>query len=400
MTLIPVDDAQAALLTDIVPTEAEWVDLAAAGGRTLAANLVALRTQPPASLSAMDGYALGAPATSDDWFAVVGEAAAGHGFDRPLGQGEAVRIFTGARVPGGADRVGIQEDAERQDNRVRFVSPPSAGANIRQRGIDFTEGETGLLTGTVLGFGALGLAAAMNHARLPLRRRPRVALIASGDELAAPGTATMPHQIVASSTIALAKLTEDAGGEAVDLGIAPDDLSALRSYIRMAQTDGADIVVVIGGVSVGDHDHTRSAFAAEGMEPGFWKIAMRPGKPLMHGRLGRVHALGLPGNPVSTLVAGMIFLAPLIRAMLGRADVLPSVEKAILKAPLRPNDMRRDFLRARLAVDAGRLVVTPVASQDSSLLSMIAAANALIVRREFAPAVEAGDEVDVLRIVG
>ncbi|PIO98692.1 gephyrin-like molybdotransferase Glp [Pleomorphomonas carboxyditropha] len=398
MALMSVDDAQAALLAGVAPTETEWLDLAAAGGRTLAADIVALRTQPPADLSAMDGYALGAPVASDVWYAVVGESAAGHGFGRPLGPGEAARIFTGAPVPDGADRVAIQEDAERQGDRVRFADPPPAGSNIRRRGIDFTEGKTGLAAGTRLGFGALGLAAAMNHARLPVRRRPRVALIASGDELVAPGAASLPHQIVASSTVALAQLIHDAGGEAVDLGIAPDDLSALRSHIRGAVTGGADIVVVIGGVSVGDHDHTRPAFAAEGMEPGFWKIAMRPGKPLMHGRLGRVHALGLPGNPVSTLITGLLFLAPLVRAMLGRADVLPDHETAVLTAPLRANDMRRDFLRARLAVEAGRLTVTPVARQDSSLLSMLAQANALIVRREFAPAADAGEEVAVVRV--
>ena len=398
MALMSVDDAQAVLLAGVEPTEPEWLDLAAAGGRTLAADLVALRTQPPLDLSAMDGYALGEATAPEDWYTVAGEAAAGHGFVRPLGPGEAVRIFTGAPVPAGADRIGIQEDAERQGYRVRFAIPPALGANIRRRGIDFTEGETGLSAGTVLGFGALGLAAAMNHARLPTRMRPRVALIASGDELVPPGTATLPHQIVASSTAALARLIHDAGGEAIDLGIAPDDLSALQSYIRTALAGGADIIVAIGGVSVGDHDHTRPAFAAEGMEPGFWKLAMRPGKPLMHGRLGRVHALGLPGNPVSTLVTGLLFLVPLIKAMQGRADVLPDFETAILTTSLRANDMRRDFLRAHLAVDAGRLSVTPVASQDSSLLSMIAAANALIVRREWAPAADAGEQVDVVRI--
>jgi molybdopterin molybdotransferase len=397
MALMSVDDAQAALLSGVTLTEAEWVALASAGGRTLAADLAALRTQPPADLSSMDGYAIATP-PAGEWFSVVGEAAAGHGYSALLKRGEAVRIFTGAPVPDGADRVIIQEDAERREDKVRFAQLPPAGTNIRRRGIDFAEGETGLFAGTVLGFGALGLAAAMNHASLPVRRRPRVALIASGDELVAPGAASLPHQIVASSTVALAKLVEDAGGEAVDLGIAPDNLAALRSRIRTAIDDGADIVVVMGGVSVGDHDHTRPAFAAEGMEPGFWKIAMRPGKPLMHGRFGRVHALGLPGNPVSTLITGQLFLVPLVKAMLGRDDVLPVVETAVLAVPLGANDLRRDFLRARLTVEAGRLTVAPVARQDSSLLSMIAAANALIVRQEFAPAASAGEEVEVLRI--
>lgn len=398
MALMPVDEAQAALLASVAVTEPEWVELAEAGGRTLGADLAALRTQPPVDVSTMDGYALGTDTASGGWYSIVGEAAAGHAFGRSLAPGEAVRIFTGAPVPQGADRVALQEDAERQGDRVRFEAPPPSGAYIRKRGADFSEGETGLSAGTRLGFGALGLAAAMNHACLPVRRRPRVALIASGDELVRPGTAALPHQIVASSTVALAKVVHDAGGEAIDMGIAPDDLSALRDRIRSAVTGGADVVVVMGGVSVGDHDHTRPAFAAEGMEPGFWKIAMRPGKPLMHGRLGRVHALGLPGNPVSTLVTGLLFLAPLVRAMLGRADVLPETETAVLTAPLRANDMRRDFLRARLSVEAGRLTVTPVANQDSSLLSMIAAANALIVRREFAPPAEVGDSVEMLRL--
>jgi molybdopterin molybdotransferase len=395
MALMSVDDAQAALLAGVGPTEAEWLELAAAGGRTLADDLVALRTQPPADLSAMDGYALG---PGDGWFTVLGESAAGHAFAGSLGPGEAARIFTGAPVPAGADRVALQEDAERQGDRVRFESLPPVGANIRWRGIDFSEGTVGLAAGTLLGVGALGLAAAMNHARLPVRRRPRVALIASGDELAAPGTAILPHQIVASSSVALAKLVHDAGGEAVDLGIAPDNLDALRRHIRTALDGGADVVAVIGGVSVGDHDHTRAAFAAEGVEPGFWKIAMRPGKPLMHGRIGNVHALGLPGNPVSTLVTGLMFLAPLVRAMLGRAEVLPVAETAILMAPLAANDMRRDFLRARLVIENGRPTVTPVGSQDSSLLSMLAQANALIIRKEFAVAAKVGDPVEVIRL--
>lgn len=398
MALMSVDDAQAALLADIVPTGTEWVDIGSTGGRTLAADLVALRTQPPADLSAMDGYALAGQASADGWFKIIGESAAGHGFGSALALGEAVRIFTGAPVPCGADRVGVQERAERQNDLVRFATPPPQGANIRRRGIDFVEGKFGLSAGSVLGIGELGLAAAMNHAQLPVRRRPRVALIASGDELVPPGAATLPHQIVASSTVALTKLVQDAGGEALDLGIAPDDLAALRSNIRDAMTRQADIIVVIGGVSVGDHDYTRPALAAEGVEPGFWKIAMRPGKPLMHGRLGSAHILGLPGNPVSTLVTGLLFLAPLVRAMLGRADVLPDIEKALVTEPLRANDTRRDFLRARLTVQAGQLTITPVASQDSSLLSMIAAANALIVRRELAPVAEAGEWVEFLRI--
>ncbi len=397
--MISVDEAQAELLGAVVPTDAEWVELAAAADRTLAADLLARRTQPPSDLSAMDGYAIRhADALGGTEIKVIGESAAGHGFSGKVGRGEAVRIFTGAPIPAGADTVVIQEDCERQDDKLSVTRLPAIGANVRSRGIDFTEGTAGLTAGTRLGFGALGLAAAMNHARLSVRRRPRVALIASGDELVLPGSEASPNQIVASSTVALAKLIHDAGGEAVDLGIAPDRLDALRSHIRQGIDGGADIVIVTGGASVGDHDHTRPAFEAEGADIGFWKIAMRPGKPLMHGKIGKVHVLGLPGNPVSTLVCGILFLAPLIRALQGRPDVLPMIETATLAAPLKANDFRRDFLRGRLTIVDGLLTVTAVASQDSSLLSMIAAADALIIRREHAPAAAAGDRVEIIRI--
>jgi len=397
--MLSVDEAQSELLKDVFLTDPEWVALAAGAGRTLAADLVALRTQPPSDVSAMDGYAVRFDDASDRRsLTIAGEAAAGHGYAGVVGPGEAVRIFTGAPVPDGADTVIIQENTERDGNTLRLIDLPAPGANVRRRGIDFAEGMVGLAAGTILGFGALGLAAAMNHARLPVRRRPRVALIASGDELVPPGSDALPHQIVASSTVALAKLITDAGGEAIDLGIAPDRLDALRQRIRAGIDGGADVVVIIGGVSVGDHDHTRPAFEAEGADLGFWKIAMRPGKPLMHGRIGRVHALGLPGNPVSTLVCGILFLAPLIRAMLGHSAPLPRIETALLDAPLPANDFRRDFLRGRLSTEAGLLSVRPVGSQDSSLLSMTAAADALIIRPEHAEAAAPGDRVNVIRI--
>lgn len=399
MALISVDAAQAELLSAVSPTDTEWVELADAGGRTLAADLLARRTQPPVDVSAMDGYAIRHhDIAGEATLSVTGESAAGHGFAQPVGPGEAVRIFTGAPLPDGADTVVVQEHVARDGDRLSVSIPPAPGANVRRRGIDFTEGTVGLAAGSVLGFGALGLTAAMNHARLPVRRRPKVALIASGDELVPPGTDALPHQIVASSTVALSKLIEDAGGVSVDLGIAPDRLDALRAHIRAGIDGGADIVIVIGGVSVGDHDHTRPAFEAEGAEIGFWKIAMRPGKPLMHGNIDKVHVLGLPGNPVSTLVCGILFLAPLIRAMLGRSDILPAVESARLDGALKPNDFRRDFLRARLTTSGGQLSATPVASQDSSLMSMIAVANALIIRPENAPAVSAGENVPIIRI--
>lgn len=398
MTLISVDAAQTELLSAVRPTASERVPLGEAGGRVLAADLKARRTQPPVPISSMDGYAVSAASSGDVWLRVIGEAAAGHGFAGDVRPGEAIRIFTGAPLPVGTDCVVMQEDAERDGDRVRFKSPPVSGHYVRARGIDFNEGETCLAAGVRLGFGTLGLAAAMNHESLPVRRRPRVALIASGDELVPPGSVPQPHQIVASSSVALAHLITEAGGVPTDLGIAPDDLGMLRRHIRLAIDGGADVVVVIGGASVGDHDYTRAALEAEGAAIGFWKVAMRPGKPLMHGRLGQAEVLGLPGNPVSTLVCGVLFLAPLIRALLGRGDVLPETSPAVLEEALGPNDLRRDYLRGRVTAKGGQLLVTPFARQDSSLMRTMAAANALVIRPEHAPAVSAGEVVDIIRL--
>lgn len=399
MTLISVEFAQAELLSAVRTTSSERVSLSEAGGRVLAADLEARRTQPPVSVSSMDGYAVRAAAAAENgWLSVVGESAAGHGFSGTVSEGEAVRIFTGAPLPAGTDCVVMQEDAERDLDRVCLKVTPVPGQYVRPRGFDFNEGEVGLFTGTRLGYTSLGLAAAMNHDSLQVRRRPRVALIASGDELVPPGGDPQPNQIIASSSVALSHLIREAGGEPIDLSIAPDDLGLLRRRIRRGLDDGADIVVVIGGASVGDHDYTRAALEAEGAAIGFWKVAMRPGKPLMHGRVGLAEVLGLPGNPVSTLVCGVLFLAPLIRAMLGRADVLPEISSAILEAPLQPNDMRRDYLRGHLLTREGLLRVTPFARQDSSLLRVMATANALVIRPEYAPAISAGETVEVIRL--
>jgi len=398
MTLISVDAAQAELLSAVRPTGSERVPLGDAGGRVLAVDLKARRTQPPVPISSMDGYAVAAASSVDVWLRVIGEAAAGHGFAAEVGAGEAVRIFTGAPLPAGTDCVVMQEEAERDGDRVRFKSQPVTGHYVRARGIDFSEGDVCLRAGARLGFGTLGLAAAMNHESLAVRRRPRVALIASGDELMPPGSVLQPQQIVASSSVALAHLIAEAGGVPIDLGIAPDDLGMLRRHIRLALDGGADVVVVIGGASVGDHDYTRAALEAEGAAIGFWKVAMRPGKPLMHGRLGEAEVLGLPGNPVSTLVCGVLFLAPLIRALLGRSEVLPETSPAVLDGALGPNDLRRDYLRGHLVTRERQLHVTPFAKQDSSLMRTMAAANALIIRPEHAPAISAGETVDVIRL--
>ena len=398
MTLISVDAAQAELLSAVRPTGSERVPLGDAGGRVLAVDLKARRTQPPIPISSMDGYAVAAASSGNVWLRVIGEAAAGHGFGEEVRAGEAVRIFTGAPLPAGTDCVVMQEEAERDGDRVRFKSSPVTGHYVRARGIDFSEGEVCLNAGVRLGFGTLGLAAAMNHESVAVRRQPRVALIASGDELVPPGSAPQPHQIVASSSVALAHLIAEAGGLPIDLGIAPDDLGMLRRHIRLALDGGADVVVVIGGASVGDHDYTRAALEAEGAAIGFWKVAMRPGKPLMHGRLGQAEVLGLPGNPVSTLVCGVLFLAPLIRALLGRSDVLPETSPAVLDGALGPNDLRRDYLRGHLVTRERQLHVMPFAKQDSSLMRTMAAANALVIRPEHAPAISAGEMVDVIRL--
>lgn len=397
--LISVEAAQSELLSSVRPTGSERVSLSEAGGRVLAADLEARRTQPPVTLSSMDGYAVSAATSAEGvWLRVVGESAAGHGFGGAVGEGEAVRIFTGAPLPLGADCVVMQEDTERELDRVRFKVTPAAGQYVRPRGFDFSEGDVGLLAGTRLGFTALGLAAAMNRESLLVRRRPRVAVIASGDELVPPGGDPQPHQIIASSSIALSHLIREAGGDPIDLGIAPDDLRLLRRRIRRGLEDGADVVVVIGGASVGDHDYTHAALEAEGAAIGFWKVAMRPGKPLMHGRIDQAEVLGLPGNPVSTLVCGVLFLAPLIRALQGRNDVLPEISTAILETPLQPNDMRRDYLRAQAVMKDGQLRATPFARQDSSLLRVMATANALIIRPEYAPAIAAGETVGIIRL--
>ncbi|WP_237154667.1 molybdopterin molybdotransferase MoeA [Oryzibacter oryziterrae] len=401
MSLLSVDEAQARLLSQVKRMPVEWVGLAEAGGRVLAEDLVALRTQPPTDVSAMDGYAVRAaemgPGVS---FEVIGESAAGHPFAGKVGPGECVRIFTGAAIPSGADAVVMQEYAEVSEHGVSFTRTERSGTHIRAAGLDFAEGVTGLTSGTQLGMGQIGLAAAMNHARLPVSRRPRVALLATGDELVAPGQAADASKIVASNTYAVAELVKEAGGEAVDLGIAPDDLDVIRATLRAALDSGADIVVLTGGASVGDHDYTRPALLAEGVDIAFWKLAMRPGKPLMFGRHGDTHVLGLPGNPVSSMVCGLLFLTPLIRAMLGATDVLPCVETARLAEPLKANDIRREYLRAILTPAPDGLVATPVVMQDSSLLSMIAQANGLIIRPEYAPPAQPGDRVSVIRLAG
>ncbi|MGE5388572.1 MAG: gephyrin-like molybdotransferase Glp [Hyphomicrobiales bacterium] len=400
--LLSVDEALARVLSDATRLGEEDVALGAARGRTLAQDLVARRTQPPIDVSAMDGYALRAADLAAGPLKLVGESAAGHGYSAPLNPGEAVRIFTGAPVPAGADAVLLQEDAETADGALRAKPGASAGDHIRTAGLDFREGHAALAAGRRLGPAELALAAAMNHATLPVARRPRVALIASGDELVPPGAEPGPSQIIASNSFAVAAIAEEAGAEVVDLGIFRDALAELERAIVLARAAEADVIVTLGGASVGDHDLLRPALARQGMTLDFWKIAMRPGKPLISGRLGAAHILGLPGNPVASIVCALVFLAPLVRALQGDADAgKDETERAIAGADLPANKGRRDYMRAKLTTDAeGRLIATPLPMQDSSLLTELAQSQALLIREPGEPPLPAGEACRIWRLPG
>ncbi|MER2269424.1 molybdopterin molybdotransferase MoeA [Methylobacterium oxalidis] len=401
--LLPVAEALARILGSVAhPVEAERVGIAAASGRTLAAPVAALRTQPPFPASAMDGYAVRAAdlATVPARLRRVGTSAAGHGYAGRVGPGEAVRIFTGAPVPDGADAILIQEDADAEGDAVTAREGVAPGRFVRAAGLDFREGETLLLPGDTLDARRLALAAAAGHAEVAVWRRPRVAILATGDELVSPGATARWDQIVASNALALAALARSAGAEPIDLGIAGDSLPALEDAIRRAREAGADLFVTLGGASVGDHDLVQSALAREGLELGFWRVALRPGKPLMHGRLGEMLVIGLPGNPVSAIVCGMLFVVPAIRALLGdpRAGA-DRAEPAILGRDLAANDGRADYMRARLDTVPDQLPVAhPEQRQDSSMLSVLGQAEALLVRPPHAPAARSGDPCRIIRL--
>lgn len=396
MALLPVAEARNRILADVTPTAPEQVPIAQATGRTLAEDLRSRVTQPPFNASAMDGYAVRAQdiATAPVTLDVIGEAPAGAAFSGAVGPGQAVRVFTGAPVPEGADTVVIQENTEPEGQAVRILQTGQKGQFVRQRGLDFEEGEVLLASGTLLGSREIALAAAMNHATLPVRRRPRVTIIPTGDELVPPGGTPGPDQIISSNNFAMAAFTERCGGAAFDLGVTGDTSEALAEALSAASE--TDILLTLGGASVGKHDLVQDALLAHGMTLDFWKIAMRPGKPLIFGRLGDIRVLGFPGNPVSAFVCAEIFLRPLIEAMLGR----PAEERlstAVLGADLRENDERQDYLRAKLSRnDRGDAVATPFPRQDSSMLRTLAEADCMIVRPPFDPARSAGAEVTIL----
>ena len=398
---MPVTDALAAILEGTAPMAEEMVALEEGHHRVLARDLAARRTQPPQAMSAMDGYAVRTAdaAQVNAKLKVIGEVAAGRPFDRALGQGEAARIFTGGVIPEGADAVVIQEDTIADGDGITITEAAATGRHIRPAGVDFREGDLLLKAGRRLTERDLSLAASMNYPELPVRRRPKLALLATGDELVMPGSQPAPGQIVYSNGYALLALARSEGADTVDLGVAADTMEATTAGIRRAHEAGADILVTTGGASVGDHDLVKDALEAEKVTMAFWKIAMRPGKPMMHGRLGGMRVVGVPGNPVSSYVCTWLFVVPLIRALSGRERVHHRRETALLGRDLGANDMREDYLRARLEErDDGTLIAVPVNHQDSSLLANLAAAQALLVRAPFAPKAEAGAPCEVLRL--
>ena len=401
MALMPVADALAAVLAGAEPLSEEMVGLDGAHHRVLARDVAALRTQPPQAMSAMDGYAVrAADATHPPArLRVIGEVAAGRPFGRVVGSGEAVRIFTGGVIPDGADAVIIQEDTVVEDGGITITEAAMRGRHIRPAGVDFRQGEVLLAAGSRLTDRDLSLAAGMNYPHLAVRRRPKVAILATGDELVMPGNTPGPGQIVYSNGYALRALARDEGAETIDLGVAADTIEATTEGIRRARDLEADILVTTGGASVGDHDLVRQSLEAEGVAIAFWRIAMRPGKPMMHGRLGAMRVIGLPGNPVSSYVCGFLFLVPLIRKLSGRSVVHHRRETALLGRDVVANDLREDYLRSRLETRSdGSLLANPVDHQDSSLLGNLAAARALVIRAPFAPAATAGSVFDILRL--
>ncbi|PWL17826.1 molybdopterin molybdenumtransferase MoeA [Falsochrobactrum shanghaiense] len=404
MTLLPVDEALRRILEGAKPQETEQLALASAGGRIVAEPVTARLMQPPFDCSAMDGYALIAPEqiTYPLELEIIGESSAGQRFAGELSSGQAVRIFTGAPLPEKADTVVIQEHTQRAGNKLAILEGIDKTRHIRRAGLDFAPDDSLLPVGRELDGPSLSLAAASGNNTISVFAKPRIAILATGDELVSPGTAPGPDQIVASNSVGIAEIVRRSGGIAEDLGIIRDDPALIEAAISAALDGNSDILVTIGGASVGERDFIHGALRNCGVDLDFWKIAMRPGKPLMYGRktvLGKaVHVIGLPGNPVSSLVCSLVFLRPLI-ARLSGTDLTADIRAAQLGAAFPPNKERRDYIRATLKrSDDGALVATPFPTQDSSMLSALAKADALLIREPGAPAASIGDPCHVLML--
>lgn len=393
--MISVEEARRRILDGFAPLPAEQVSLANALGRVLVHDIASRRTQPPSAVSAMDGYAVRAGDVADAPVAlqIIGQAPAGGAYGGIVGAGECVRIFTGGPVPRGADAIVIQEDTDADGDRVTVKAAVPEGHYIRPAGLDFSAGEICLKAGRILSARDIGLAAAMNVPWLMVHRRPRVAILATGDEVVMPGDPLGPNQIVSSNGLSLGAFVQARGGTPVQLGIAPDNRDALAAMAAGAR--GADLLVTTGGVSVGEHDLVHSVLSEAGLELDFWRIAMRPGKPLLFGRIGDTPVLGLPGNPVSSLICAIVFMVPALDRMQGVATVARPRHTVRLAVPLRQNDEREDYLRATLSYD-GEPRVTPFSRQDSSMVSRLAQADCLIVRAPHAPPADAGETVEIL----
>jgi molybdopterin molybdotransferase len=395
MALMPVEEARARILSNAKPLPPENVPLAQALGRVLAKPLSAKRDQPPFHSSAMDGYAVRSEDNATE-LTVIGTSAAGHAFNDKLKTGQAIRIFTGAPVPASADAVVIQENTTANGKTVIILQSARAGQNIRPQGLDFRKGETLLPAAIRLNARDIGLAAAMNFHIISVRKKPVVAVIATGDELVLPGANPRPDQIISSNSNALVAMAEGFGARVVNCGIVRDDLKATeRAILKLAK---ADIIVTTGGASVGDHDFVQQALKNAGVKIDFWKIAMRPGKPFMYGRKGKQQVLGLPGNPVSALVCARLFLKPLLDCLQG-LPVEEAMTMARLGAAMPANDSRQDYVRARLEIAAdGTRTATPFNKQDSSMQRSFREAHCLIVRPSNAPAADPGDLLPILNL--
>ncbi len=399
--MISVEDALARVTGAFSPLPGEEVSLENALGRVLAEDVCAAVSHPPADVSSMDGYAVraGDVAEIPASLSVTGEAPAGGSYESEVAVGQAVRIFTGGTVPRGADAVVMQENTERDGDTVTVLKSAGIGTHIRRKGLDFEAGDLGLKAGRRLAPRDIAFAAAMNRSHLKVRRKPRIAVLSTGDELAPPGDPLGPNQIPGSNGPALAALVESCGGEPVNLGIAPDDEKALAAMV--AGTKDSDLLVTSGGVSVGDHDIVHDALSECGLEVDFWGVAMRPGKPLLFGHVSGVPFLGFPGNPVSTLVCAVIYLRSAIDAMLGvddgDSDGMSGKITVRLACDLEANDKRQDYMRVHLSRDGeGNLTATPFAKQDSSMVSILSQADGLLIRPPLAPAAKAGERATVI----